>query len=157
MRAKITTPEMECAVAAFLNPRVNLIVPNVSWGMDLHECDLLVITKAGYAWEVEIKVTKADLKKDAQKWHQHRDSRIKHLYFAIPNYLEDSVEYVPERAGIIVVNSAIPDRYDQPPRCRRIRAAQTNRAAQPFTDAERYKVARLGALRIWPLKRKLIS
>ena len=103
---KITTAEMECCVASFLNYRSNLIVPNVSWGMALHECDLLVITKAGYAWEVEIKVTKADLKKDSEKWHGHRSSRIKHLFFAIPTYLQDAIEYIPERAGIITVAPA---------------------------------------------------
>ena len=46
----------------FFNYRANLIVPNISWGLGLHECDLLVLTSSGYATEIEIKVSKADLK-----------------------------------------------------------------------------------------------
>ncbi len=153
---KITTLEMECALARRFEPRRNLIVPNVSWGLDIHECDLLVITRAGYAWEIEIKVTKADLKKDAQKWHGHRDPRIRHLYFAVPDYLQDCIEYVPERAGIITVSRRPADvQWGSLWRCDTTRKPATNKAARPFSDAERYKVARLGALRIWPLKRKI--
>ena len=63
----ITTTEMEVALAHYLNMRVNLIVPNISWGMFIHECDLLVITPAGYMWEVEIKVSKQDLSRDSKK------------------------------------------------------------------------------------------
>lgn len=158
---KITTPEMECAVANFLNYRSNLIVPNVHWGMALHECDLLVVTKAGYAWEIEIKISKADLKKDAEKSHEHRDARIKHLYFAIPDYLEDCIDLIPERAGVIVVTTGELQvthyegrKHVWPRRCRTVRKAEVNKAARPFSEADRYKVARLGALRIWRLKQK---
>jgi hypothetical protein len=35
------------------------------------ECDMLYVTKAGYATEYEIKVTKADFKADAKKTHKH--------------------------------------------------------------------------------------
>jgi hypothetical protein len=146
---KITTTEMECLVARFLNYRVNLVVPNVSWGMGLHECDLLVCTKAGYLWEVEIKVTKADLKRDAAKWHGHRNDRIKHLLFAIPAYLEDCAELVPAHAGIITV---APKGERVWGRVRRLREPATNKAAQPISAAERYTLARLGAMRIWSLK-----
>ncbi len=70
---KITTPEMECALAAFFDSRANLIVPRVHWGMaDLHECDLLMVSKVGYVTEIEIKITRADLKKDAEKEKRQR-------------------------------------------------------------------------------------
>ena len=151
---KVTTTEMECLVARFLNPRVNLIVPNVSWGMGVHECDLLVCTKAGYLWEVEIKVTKADLRKDAMKRHGHINSKIKHLYFAIPNYLEDSIEHIPARAGIITVEPANDKVWS---RVKQIRAPETNRAATPIDYHARYKLARLGAMRIWGLKDNLVK
>ena len=59
--------DIELAVSNYLNPRTNLIVPNVHWGMCLHECDLLVITRSGYAWEVEIKVSRVDLIKNKEK------------------------------------------------------------------------------------------
>lgn len=151
---KITTTEMECLVARFLNARVNLIVPNVSWGMGLHECDLLVCTKAGYLWEVEIKVSKADLKKDAEKRHEHRHHNIKHLYFAIPTYLVDCIEHIPARAGIITVAPAGEKQWG---RVKQLRAPETNRAATPIDHNARYTLARLGAMRIWGLKDNLLK
>lgn len=153
---RIKTPEMEIALARHFDYRQNLIVPNVSWGLflnrqHLHECDLLVLTKSNYLWEVEIKVTKADLLADKKKAHGHHNINIKRLYFAIPEYLGDSIEHIPERAGIITVRRAADDRRFI---CRQIRAAKNDRGYQ-LTDEERYKVARLGALRIWDLKQKL--
>ena len=144
--AKLKAADIEVAVARYLNPRQNLIVPNVHWGLNIHECDLLVITQAGYAWEVEIKVTKADVVKDKEKRHQHFDGRIKFLYFAIPKYLESCISHIPKRAGIIAVGSDLT--------CRTLRNPETN-AKYKFSDAERYQVARLGALRIWGLKEKI--
>lgn len=153
---------MECALAHHFGYRQNLIVPNVHWGMNMHECDLLVISKAGYASEVEIKVTKADLKKDAEKAHEHDDPRIKSLWFAIPDYLEDSADLVPDRAGIIVVDTAPIKKqkyqgrtYTWQRRCKKLRPPQMNGLAQPFSAEDRFKVARLGALRVWRLKEKL--
>ena len=64
---KITTLVMEIALARFINPRVNLVVPNVSWGFFNHECDLISISKSGFATEYEIKVSKSDLKADKKK------------------------------------------------------------------------------------------
>lgn len=152
---KITTAEMECLVARFLNFRVNLIVPNVTWGMGVHECDLLVATKAGYLWEVEIKVSKADLKKDAEKRHGHRSDKIKHLYFAIPTYLQDCIEHIPTHAGIIVVEPYTKEKVWG--RVRKLREAETNRAARPIPESARYTLARLGAMRIWGLKDRVVK
>ncbi len=149
--AKITTAEMEVRVANYLNTRRNLIVPNVSWGMNVHECDLLVLTNAGWLWEVEIKISKADLKKDLQKYHRHDSPLIKRLYFAIPDYLQDCIELVPDRAGIIVVNTEAGRSWRGVWKHREAR----NHGGRKMTDAERYRLARLGALRIWSLKRKL--
>jgi len=42
------TIEMEIAFARYFGIRQNLIIPNVSWGMDTHECDLFVLTPARY-------------------------------------------------------------------------------------------------------------
>ena len=150
-RKKLKTIDMELSLATFFNARTNLIVPNVHWGLDIHECDLLVITAAGYGYEVEIKVTKADLKKDAEKGHGHFDRRIKFLYFAIPDYLEEHIEYIPARAGIILVNSSVGNNGGT---CEVIRKPEQT-SKYKFTESERYQVARLGALRIWGLKRKV--
>ena len=146
---KLKTIDIEIAVATYLNVRTNLIVPNISWGLFLHECDLLVITPAGYAWEIEIKVTKADLIKDKEKRHGHRNRKIKDLYFAMPDYLEPHIEHVPERAGIILVNKNL--------RCKTLRRPKSKKTPYRFSQKERYKVARLGSMRIWGLKKNIVA
>jgi hypothetical protein len=158
---KITTQEMEVALAKYLNFRTNVVVPNVSWGMFSHECDLIRLTPAGYCSEVEIKVSLSDLKKDAQKHHNHvdgngyRTNKIKYLYFAIPEYLEQYTNYIPERAGILVVKEIMKDWWDSP----RLRVYETRKPKQAcnykFTEAERHKLLHLMAMRIWNLKKKL--
>ena len=143
----LSTVDMEIAVSGFLDARSNLIVPGIHWGMEMHECDLLIISKAGYAKEVEIKISKQDLVKDKNKLHGHQDCRIKELWFAIPKFLEPHIELVPERAGIILVNGGC--------RCEVLRGAEIKKPGYKFSDAEKLQVARLGSLRIWGLKRKI--
>ena len=147
MKKKLKASDIEIAVAEYLNVRTNLIVPNISWGMFLHECDLLVLTPAGFAWEVEIKISRADLIKDKEKRHGHHNNKIKSLYFAIPDYLEYCIEHIPERAGVISVNDKL--------RCKTLRRPISVKCPYRFTMQERYKVARLGSMRIWGLKRKI--
>lgn len=145
-----TTTEVEMAVARYFGTRINLVVPNVSWGLGIHECDLLVMTKAGYCYEVEIKRSKSDLIADKNKRHGHRDwrhkNRIRMLYFAITPNLIPHIEHVPEHAGIIVCHPNLV--------CEKIREARVQQAV-PLGDLERFKLARLGALRIWTLKAKI--
>lgn len=152
------TIEMELKLVSYLDYRRNLIVPNVHWGLNMHECDLLLLTQSGYATEIEIKISMADLRRDKHKAHGHRSGgRIKKLYFALPaklkeKHLEEIEALVPERAGIYFV-------YDDDERwcpVRVHREAVVNNNARKFTDDERYRMARLGALRIWNLKRKTL-
>jgi hypothetical protein len=154
---KITTLDMEIALANHFDYRQNLIVPNISSGMHIHECDLFIVTKKNYCYEVEIKISKADLKKDSEKKHNHKSGKIKRLYFAIPDHLQDCIEYIPERAGIIIVRKNKPSEYyyQQTYDVREIREPVENNNSTPLTDKERYNVARLGTMRIWGLKRKL--
>jgi hypothetical protein len=154
---KITSTEIEVRLAGHFNYRQNLIVPNISWGMDIHECDLLIVRKSGVGIEVEIKVDKYDLIKDAKKPHHHKDrsNRIKELYFAIPDYLEKYIEYIPERAGILVLTKHIDSSIYI--NCRELRKPVPNKTARKFTVAEMMNVARLGTMRIWSLKRTIIS
>lgn len=152
---KLTTLEMEIAIADGMCTRQNLIVPNISWGMFGHECDLIVLTRAGLLWEIEIKVTRADLIKDKKKEHGHFDEKISRLYFAIPDYLIKSVEHIPERAGIMVVESETnSEAGTHRGHNTLIREPQVT-GKYKLTDKERYQVARLGALRIFGLKKKI--
>jgi hypothetical protein len=143
---KITTREIEIAVARYFNPRVNLVVPNVSWGLALHECDLLVLTASQYLYEVEIKTTKSDLKADLKKRHGHNSRKIKKLYFAIPDYLLDCEDLIPERAGILTIWK---NKYDSL-FCSKHREASIN-SNYKCSDRECFEFARLGALRIFGL------
>ena len=143
-----TTPEMEIALASYFGIRTNLIVPNISWGLGVHECDLFVLTDSGYAWEIEIKVSRSDLIKDKEKYHKHEHRKIKRLYFGIPENLTPHIHHIPGIAGIIVVNIH--------GNCRKIREAKT-KGNYKFSDSERYKIARLGTMRIWSLKQKLLD
>ena len=145
------TIEMELALSTYFSPRQNLVIPNVSWGFGLHECDLIVLTKAKYLYEIEIKVSKADLIKDKEKKHQHKSDKIRKLYFAIPEGLQEHTEHIPERAGIIIVGLYSNGRKW----CRKIREAKVNPKAPKMTIEDCYKLARLGSLRIWSLKTKI--
>jgi len=144
-----TCQEIECAVARFFDPRRNVIVPNVWWGLDLnHECDLFVLTKAGYAYEVEIKTSKADLKADARKRHNHASKKIKRLYFAIPEKLESCIDLIPGRAGVLVLrpNGAV----------KKLREAEPNPGARKLNEKESLHLGQLCSMRIWTLKSALL-
>lgn len=138
--------EMEIALMKFFDIKRNIIVPNIYWGMRInHECDLFIISNSGYATEIEIKVSKQDIKKDLEKTHCHFDRKIKYLYFAIPKELNDCIEFIPKDAGILVV-------WDKRVELRRL---PKKIGSYKFTDKEKYKLARLGAMRILGMKEKI--
>jgi hypothetical protein len=161
-RQKFTAFDIEMAVSRYFNPRANLIVPNVSWGLFGHEVDLCVLSKNNYASEIEIKISRADLIKDKLKSHCHNDPMIKYLYFAIPEYLLKDIEHIPERAGILVVewikpwSSCYGTKYEGRFRCKKHRNPKANGFRQ-WEDYERNILLRLGCMRIWGLKKKLMT
>lgn len=160
---KLKCSDIEVAVAKYFNPRIHLIVPNISYGMNLHECDLLVMNGRNYGVEVEIKISKADVKKDLQKGHGHNSNRIRRLFFAIPDelYTEEIIKLIPERAGIFVieprreVKAEYGTSYIIAPKCVMKRNAKINKYAKPFTDSERVEMGRLGMLRYWNIRKNL--
>jgi hypothetical protein len=129
-----------------------------------HECDILVLTQSGYAYEVEIKISASDLKADLKKQHHHRSNKIKMLYFAIPKYLEPYKEFIPTTAGIMVVERIFDDtRICGEPEYKStgwrdtmtvIRAPHVNREASKWEDKDRLELMRLSTMRIWSLKEK---
>lgn len=141
---KLTSLDIEIGLGYYFNPRVNMLIPNVSWGFGIHECDVLVITKSGYLYEVEIKISASDLKKDIEKIHGHKSNRIKHLFFAIPWYLEPHMDYIPEHAGILSFRKG-----NRLPRLIRVPKTQST---HKVSNAELLQLYRLAALRVWPLK-----
>lgn len=132
----------------------NLVVPNVSWGMLPWEADLLVLTQADFLYEVEIKISLGDVKRDLSKskWrpqfqHMH-DRLIRCRWFAMPKKLSEHKDIgvlVPEHAGIIAVDPDLPRHYA----AKVVRPAKVNRNARKATIHERAQLARLGTLRYW--------
>ena len=151
------TLDIEIVVMKRMGIRQNLVVPNISWGMyldhkPLHECDILSLSKSGYATETEIKVSKYDLLKDKEKRHGHHHSHIAQLFFAVPELLEGiALENIPERAGLFVAKK----NYEGYIYIEQVRACQRNTKAVKWTDENRYKLARLGTMRILNLKEKI--
>lgn len=144
--------QMEVALAKYFNVRKYIIVPNASWGLDLHECDLLILMKKSfYATEIEIKRSKADLENDLKKRHGHHSNKIKNLYFAIPAELQEHIGLIPDRAGVVLIHSK-PGRVTK---CQIVRRAKANTNARPFTREEVNKMLEIGIMRIWKLKEKL--
>lgn len=157
------TIEIEIAIMQYFDTRQNLIVPNISWGIaNLHECDILSLSKAGYATEVEIKVSKSDLLKDKEKEHNHRHNHIAQLFFAVPKNLEDiALNVIPERAGLFVVEKyryrvlGFDDVYKFDTKIIMARQCERNKNAVKWSEQERYQLARLGTMRILGLKKKI--
>jgi hypothetical protein len=125
---------------------VYTLAPNISWGLGLHECDLLAMTKARCLHEIEIKISLADLKRDALKRHHHQSSIIRYLWFAFPEKMkEKALPFIPDGAGIILVR----DDEDGKFRAWRERAARGRRNARPLDDGEYMTFLRLLGYRYW--------
>ena len=150
----ITTIEMEVALMSYFNFTQNIIVPNVKWGLGVHECDLFVVSKQGYATEVEIKVSKSDLLKDKEKSHSHVSDKIKQLWFAVPEELKDvALQHVPERAGVLYAQRH-PKGHLMILTARKPKVA---RNARQLTDQEINHLMRLGCMRIHSMKKRIIA
>ena len=159
-RPQWTSQEIEIAVAQHFDYRANVIVPNVWWGWGLrHEADLIVLRPTGYCIEVEIKVSRSDIKADLRKRYSHSDCRIHQVFFAVPDTLEADA-LIPDDYGILKVtrhNEARPGRALRSSvlSVRQTRAARRNPAARLTTEKERQKLLELGVMRIWTLKQHL--
>lgn len=135
----------------------NIIVPNVSFGLFTHELDLAILWPSGWCDEVEIKISKSDLLKDQSKGHKHSDfqNKIRYLYFAVPDNLKDiAIQSIPEHAGLISLKEESNGRGAFWITVEHVRNPEKQFNSRKLTDKERYKLARLGSIRVWPLKEK---
>jgi hypothetical protein len=153
MIPRLHAGDVELAIEKYFGCRGKMIVPNVSWGLNFfYELDMLVVTQSGYGYEVEIKVSKADLKADQKKKHNHDSNRIRYLYFAVPEELqEDALELIPERAGLFVIRKLKYEGY----RAKVVRSPKVNSNARKLTDEEIMKLGHLASMRIWSLKKHM--
>lgn len=156
------TLEIEIMLMSYFNIRRNVIVPNVSWGLSLHECDLLVLTPANNLIEIEIKTSLADLKADKKKGHKHSNNKISKLYFAIPDYLEPNIDLIPEHAGILIARSEYKEGIAKGLKNREYfsgitkkREAKLNGSKIELDDTIRQELCRLGTMRIFNLKKQI--
>lgn len=120
-----------------------LVIPNVSWGFLRYEADMLVITKAKYCTEIEVKVSMADWKQDFDKRkHKTPDPRIKYQFYAAPYDL--ALRYpeldLPAGWGVIGVGDS---------EGIRILKEADARKSRPVTDKELMILARLACFRVW--------
>jgi hypothetical protein len=135
----------------YFGTRRNIIIPNLSWGMFNYELDLCVLNcKSLYAQEVEIKISKADLKRDKEKWKWqypgYNYDLIRQIWFAMPLKLKDCIELVPEKAGIIFLDCKGYPHMERRPKI--------NPVAKRWTLEQAFNLGRLGTMRMWNLKRK---
>ncbi len=156
-KRKLKALDIEIAMADYYGIRQYTIIPNISWGLGVHECDLLIMNKLGWCTEIEIKVSKADLIKDLDKKHNHKSDKIKNLWFAVPSDLiDDALTNVPAHAGIYAV-VYIPRNKVKKYRVDVIRPSVINKDARALIEAEILQFYRLGCMRIWGLKKKLVK
>ncbi len=144
-----TRSEIELQVAGWFGIRTHVIVPNINWGMYQHELDLAVLSPSDYVWEVEIKASKADLIRDKKKrkWLFYKERKIRKLWFAIPEKLQDSIEHIPTFAGILVIS--------QYGLVHELRKPIANRNVKKLSQEQKFNLARLGTMRVWKLKAAL--
>lgn len=147
-------------------------VPNCIWTGE--ECDLLVVTRDLRLIDVEVKISRADLKADKLKakwWHTPQYVRSpasgkweqppkiakpypcsvwKH-YYAMPEEIwrDDLLEHVQPVSGVLLLSA--PERRYGPPvvRVRCVKRAKPNRDAKVISAAQAVDIARLASLRMW--------
>ena len=150
----ITTLEIEESLARFFDIRLNVIIPNISYGFHgLHECDIFVLKSNNYATEVEIKISLSDLKADFHKGHDHKSNYIREFYYAFPIKFYEAFEpLIPKHAGIITCEVS-----DEIVYSRIRRNATVNPLAKKLGIEDRLKIQRLGCMRIWSAKKREIK
>jgi hypothetical protein len=144
-----------------------VIVPNCSWPGS--ECDLLVVTPNLRVIDVEIKISRADLRADAKKdkWFHSWDWRVdgrydrakrkprqwprrvwKH-YYALPRDIWDAslLDSLPSpTSGVLLMYE---DKRNGDFRIRVERMAKPDRQAEKITPEDAIDIARLASLRMW--------
>lgn len=86
MDTKLHVHEIEYAISRYdsFNFLRNDVFINISWGFLYHEADMLILSKAGYLTEIEIKRSWADTKNDFKKNHTHSSQVITKFFYAVP-------------------------------------------------------------------------
>ncbi len=141
----------------------NDVITNIYIDCFRHECDLIVIRNPSfYALEVEIKMSVSDLKAERKKQRYHRngvdcyhDSDIgmsqmfKEKWFAMPEKMKQKgLELIPNYAGLLIINEHGGVKIAR-------KAKKLN--SQPLTQGQRTDLLRLGVMKCYKLKQRIIS
>ena len=87
----------------------------VEWEVDGGRADFVIISKARYLTDMEIKVTADDRKKDGKKikWTTPLRPHVSRFYYCVPEFLVDSAPpNLPEGVGILAVGGRSRPRGD---------------------------------------------
>lgn len=117
-RDNSVSKNIEAAMCMYLYEKSHSPITTRFTGMGLMECDVLSISKADYIYEYEIKISRADFKKDfIKEKHTHiinekyTRTRKGELVYLLPNYFNFvtpkdliSIDEVPDYAGLIYMN-----------------------------------------------------
>ena len=148
--------EIELALTGWFGVQRYVMIPNLSYALLPYECDLAILTTSGYLYEIEIKVSKSDMIRDSKKHKWRNDyynssgNLIRKMWFAIPFYLERDIEYIPDIAGILIVDN--PERSRLFGEIREIRKPKINKLSHRLTAQQQFRFARCGVFRMWNLK-----
>lgn len=169
--------ERKIAAALIETPKLGrslLVIPNCGWTG--HEADLLVIEPGLRIIDVEIKISRADLKADYKKdkwWVKRPWSRRpakapagapriwpqrvwKHYYVCPLNIWDESLlGAIPPASGVLLMSED--SRYRSGQRVDLIRRARPNPEARAISPTDAIDLARLANLRMWAALRKDIS
>lgn len=143
------------ARGALFDFRKYATVPNVSWGLFSalgHEADLLCLSKSGCFHEVEIKVSKSDLRADKKKRYRligREPAAVRFRWYAVPWTLAKvALAEVDSKFGVVEI--------DVNGKAKVLRRPKSNREARKPTQAEIVQFLRLGVMRMWS-RRKAVA
>lgn len=146
--------------------RKQIVVPNVSWGLLNHECDLVVCSKSGYLTEFEIKRSYADFLADFRKRHAHDDDeRIKAFYYAVPVAIAEKVMAFLRKRRTETEGFVMPAvlSYDENGCIGHVSGSgcgedwSAKRKVRPLDDKEMAHLAHLGCMRLFDVTEKLME
>lgn len=157
------------ALADHFERKFLVMVPKCGWTG--HECDILAVTQNLRVIDIEVKISRADLKADADKakwfhrWNyridgpQHEDAKLrkrlwpkkvwKH-YYCLPAAIwkDDLLASLPSpHSGVLLINETGGHRNSFSLYAKR--AARSCRDAEPISPEDAVDIARLASLRMW--------
>lgn len=155
-----------------LNRRCVVLVDNCNWTG--YECDVLGVTTDLRIIDVEVKISRSDLKADAKKdkwWHRYGwdwkernyatetplefPRKVWKHYYAMPKEIwkPELIDCLPsESSGVLLLERG---KWDMPVFIKCIRRAKPNRQAEKLKPEQAIDIARLANLRMWQAYKKL--